>query len=186
MKIQDGASGALSSRELRDALGLFATGVAVVTATADGGERIGATISSFNAVSLEPPLVLFSMARGAKAFAAWRSVPAFAVNVLSQDQSATSTRFARSLGDKWDGVDCVEGSTRAPLLSDSLVAFECVRHADHDGGDHLIIVGRVVAVRICPRAPALPLVFFASSYRRLAGESATPAPVDVSRVFYGW
>jgi flavin reductase (DIM6/NTAB) family NADH-FMN oxidoreductase RutF len=175
-----------STRELRDALGLFATGVAVVTALTDSCERIGATISSFNSVSLEPPLILFSIARSGRAFPAWQSVKAFAVNVLAEDQSATSTRFARALGDKWDGLEHCAGSTRAPLLSDTLAAFECVRHADHDGGDHLIIVGRVVAVHVCDDTTAVPLIFFRSRYRRLAGESRIPTPADVSRLFYGW
>jgi flavin reductase (DIM6/NTAB) family NADH-FMN oxidoreductase RutF len=176
----------LSARELRDALGLFATGVAVVTALTESRERIGATISSFNSVSLEPPLILFSMARSARAFPAWESVKAFAVNVLAEDQSAMSTRFARTLGHKWNGVDYCEGSTRAPLLPEILTAFECVRHANHDGGDHLIIVGRVIAVHVCNESSAAPLIFFRSGYRRLASESRIPTPADVSRLFYGW
>jgi flavin reductase (DIM6/NTAB) family NADH-FMN oxidoreductase RutF len=186
MMEQGCASASLSTRELRDALGLFATGVAVVTALTDNREHIGATISSFNSVSLEPPLILFSMARSARAFPAWQSVSAFAVNVLAEDQSATSTRFARTLGDKWDGVAYGEGWTRAPLLPGALVAFECVHHADHDGGDHLIIVGRVIAVHVSDDASAAPLIFFRSRYRRLAAEHRIPTPADVSRLFYGW
>jgi flavin reductase (DIM6/NTAB) family NADH-FMN oxidoreductase RutF len=116
-----------SAQDLREALGFFATGIAVVTAVADGGNRIGATVSSFNSVSLDPPLVLFSMARSSRAFAAWQSVIHFAVNVLSEGQDALSSKFARALGDKWEGARCLEGETGAPLLADSLAAFECAR-----------------------------------------------------------
>ena len=175
-----------SAQDLREALGFFATGIAVVTAVADGGNRIGATVSSFNSVSLDPPLVLFSMARSSRAFAAWQSVVHFAVNVLSEGQDALSSKFARALGDKWEGARCLEGETGAPLLADSLAAFECARYANYDGGDHIIIVGRVCNVRVRKRADAVPLIFFRSKYRRLAGEASVEAPPDADRLLHGW
>jgi len=181
-----GASQPFSMQEFREALGCFATGIAVVTATAAGGHRIGATVSSFNSVSLEPPLVLFSMARSSRAFTAWQAVTHFAVNVLSEGQDALSTRFARSLGDKWEDARCVEGENGVPLLADSLAAFECARYANYDGGDHIIIVGRVCKVRIRKRADAVPLIFFRSKYRRLASEGGADVPFDLNHLVHGW
>jgi flavin reductase (DIM6/NTAB) family NADH-FMN oxidoreductase RutF len=181
-----GSARALSTREFRDCLGYFATGIAVVTATTRSGDRIGATISSFNSVSLEPPLVLFSVARNARAFPAWRSVAHFAVNVLAEHQAETSAKFARALGDKWDGTRWTEASNGAPLLPDALAAFECVRHADYDGGDHVIIVGRVLTVHLRQRADAAPLIFFRSGYRRLDGEDRDQSRFDTQPWFHGW
>ena len=175
-----------STQEFREALGLFATGIAVVTAVTEGRDRIGATVSSFNSVSLDPPLVLFSMARSSRAFPAWQSVDHFAVNVLAEHQHATSTKFARALSDKWEGTRYVEGENGAPLLPDSLASFECARYANYDGGDHVILVGRVLTVRVRRRADAVPLIFFRSKYRRLAGEGGIQPPAEVGQWFYGW
>jgi flavin reductase (DIM6/NTAB) family NADH-FMN oxidoreductase RutF len=180
------ATGDFSTQDFREALGFFATGIAIVTAVADGGNRVGATVSSFNSVSLDPPLVLFSMTRSSRAFAAWQSVTHFAVNVLAESQDALSSRFARALGDKWEGARCVEGETGVPLLADSLAAFECTRYANYDGGDHIIIVGRVCNVRVRKRVDAVPLIFFRSKYRRLANEGGVEALPDVDRLLHGW
>jgi flavin reductase (DIM6/NTAB) family NADH-FMN oxidoreductase RutF len=175
---------AVVPRALRDALGLFATGVAVVTATASHGERIGATVSSFNSVSLDPPLVLFSIARSARAFSTWEAVPHFAVNVLDERQGAISTRFARTLSDKWRNVRSSAGEWGSPLLHDALACFECARHAAHDGGDHLIIVGRILKFTSSGLHDVLPLVFYRSRYRRLDGERNTP--LDADQWIHGW
>lgn len=153
--------------ELRAALGMFSTGVTIVTAES-GGERIGATVSSFNSVSLDPPLVLFSIGRNAKAFAAWNSVERFAINVLDQSQRDLSSRFGRAQDDKWQGVEPVQGAASgAALLPGALAWFECETHQIHDGGDHIIIVGRVLALARHGGDDARPLVFFGGSYRNL-------------------
>lgn len=157
-----------------------------MTAVADSGERIGATVSSFNSVSLDPPLVLFSMARTSRAIAAWQSVDHFAVNVLAEHQGETSTRFARAASDKWAGAGCVDGKHGAPLLPDSLAAFECARYANYDGGDHVIIVGRVLALRMRDRPNAVPLIFFRSKYRSLAGDGGQPPLLPDARWAHGW
>jgi flavin reductase (DIM6/NTAB) family NADH-FMN oxidoreductase RutF len=181
------ASPSFSAQEFREALGCFATGIAVVTAVADGGARIGATVSSFNSLSLEPPLVLFSMARTSRAFATWQDVSHFAVNVLAESQGATSTQFARAAADKWNGARCVAGKHGTPLLPDSLATFECSRYANYDGGDHLIIVGRVLEICTRRRADAVPLIFFRSKYRRLAGEdSRHPSHDAAGQWSHGW
>lgn len=172
-------------RRFRDALGAFPTGVAVITGIAVTGERLGMTVSSFNSVSLVPPLVLFSVARRAHSFAAWLAVKRYAVNILPQDQEDVSNRFARPLGDKWAGLVVIDGETRVPLLPNALANFECEHHAHVDGGDHVIFIGRVVALRTTPLKQSTPLIFYGGRYRRLdAGFQDTP-PRD-AHIFEGW
>ncbi|MPZ55274.1 MAG: flavin reductase [Rhizobiales bacterium] len=175
-----------SDRELRDALGLFPTGVTVVTTVTATGEWVGATVSSFNSVSLQPPLILFSMARGSSAFAVWLAARHFVVNVLAQDQGKLSTAFARALTDKWGGVPYRVGSHGMPVLADSLTCLECDRYAQYDGGDHLIIVGRVVTLHAGKRSDMEPLVFFRSKYERLAIGRSIEAPIDAVGFQCGW
>src|SRR5213076_2181649 len=110
------SSVSFNERAFRDALGVFPTGVAVVTAFSDAGERLGLTVSSFNSVSLLPPLVLFSVSRAAYGFAAWQRVDRYAVNILNEDQEIMSNRFARALGEKWEGVSVLPGETGVPVL----------------------------------------------------------------------
>jgi flavin reductase (DIM6/NTAB) family NADH-FMN oxidoreductase RutF len=175
-----------SDREFRDALGLFATGIAVVTTVTADCERIGATVSSFNSVSLQPPLVLFSIARNAKAFTVWQSASYFAVNVLSERHNAISNRFAKPLSDKWGGIEVATGKFGTPILTCSLAWFECERYANYDGGDHLIILGRVLAVNAIAGGDQRPLVFFRSKYRQLDNERTIETPSDATHWFYGW
>jgi flavin reductase (DIM6/NTAB) family NADH-FMN oxidoreductase RutF len=169
-------------REFRDALGLFATGVVVITSAGNAGRGngdhngyLGATVSSFSSVSLDPPLILFSIGRHSKAFAAWQSVDSFAVNILGENQSAMSTRFARALTDKWDGVSVCPGLAGVPLLSDALAWIECRSYAKYDGGDHLIIVGQVLSLTARPGADTRPLVFIVQS------GALMPAPIRSRR-----
>src|SRR5262245_17327784 len=133
----------IAPRSFRDALGLFPTGVAVVTTIARDGTHLGATVSSFNSVSLSPPLVLFSIARSASSFAAWSEADTYAINLLHEHQDEVSTRFARARTDKWEGTKPVVGQTGVLLIPGALAAFECENYARYDGGDHLILVGRV-------------------------------------------
>lgn len=172
-------------RRFRDALGTFPTGVAVITAVTAGGERLGMTVSSFNSVSLTPPLVLFSVVRRAHSFSAWMQVRRYAVNILTQDQEDMSNRFARALGDKWTGLVVIDGETGVPLLPNALASFECESHAHVEGGDHVIFLGRVVALRTTPLRQAQPLIFYGGRYRRLdTGFQDTP-PRD-AHIFEGW
>ncbi len=153
------------TRALRDTLGMFATGVTVVTAAGDGGEPVGLTVSSFNSVSLDPPLVLFSIDRGALSLPALRRAPGYAVSVLSANQIELSQRFADAGSDKWAGLDLEYGCSGAPLIPEAIACFECRPYAVHDGGDHEIFVGEVMAYRSAPAAA--PLVFFGGEYRSL-------------------
>lgn len=176
----------IAPKDLRDVLGSFATGVTVITSRTREGERLGTTASSFNSVSLDPPLVLFSLARNAKSFDAWQRVDGYAVNVLSEHQDGLSTRFARAMTDKWEGIVPVDGPALGlPLLPGALATLECATHARYDGGDHVIMVGRVVSLRGQP--PNLgPLVFFGSRYRRLDAADRIATPADADIWLHGW
>ncbi|MFC7400621.1 flavin reductase family protein [Chelatococcus sp. GCM10030263] len=156
---------AFDARLFRRALGQFATGVAVVTGLSPAGERLGMTVSSFNAVSLEPPLVLFSIARGALSLPAMLELEGYAVNVLSREQANLSGRFARPASDKWTDIEHATGHAGAPLLPGVLAHFECAAHARHDGGDHVIFVGRVVSFAWNDETE--PLLFFRGAYREV-------------------
>lgn len=156
---------------LRQAMSRFASGVAIATATLDG-QRIGMTISSFNSVSLDPPLVLFSVARSSLAIDAWLAVDSFAINLLARSQAETAACFARASGDKWNGITTTCGRTGAPLLDGALAQFDCRVSARHDGGDHVILVGEVVALEVGDAAE--PLLFYASRFCSIAHSDARP------------
>jgi flavin reductase (DIM6/NTAB) family NADH-FMN oxidoreductase RutF len=170
----------LDARLFRQALGLFPTGVAIVTARLADGARLGMTISSFNAVSLAPPLVLFSVAETARGYAAWAAAERFAVSVLAEEQADISSRFAKADTDKWAGLRDLRGeATGAPLIPGALASFECRAFARHPGGDHLVILAEVVALRRRPLLAPRPLVFFASRYRALSPEAGRDAPDEM-------
>lgn len=161
-----------SSRALRRALGQFATGVAVITAEAADGNVIGLTMSSFNSVSMDPPLVLFSIDRKAFSLKAMSEAKGYAVNILGSDQEHLSNKFAKALGDKWTAVEHTLGHCAAPLLAGALAHFECEPYAQYDGGDHVIFVGRVV--RFAAETTSDPLIFFRGAYRGLAKPESSP------------
>lgn len=138
----------------RRALGEFATGVTVV-ATRVGGIDYGLTSNSFSSVSLDPPLVLWSLRRASQSFAAFGACTHFAVNVLAADQIALSQRFAKSGPDKFAGVDCSPGIGEAPVIADVAASFECRLSGTLDGGDHVILLGHVERYRRHDRQPLL-------------------------------
>ena len=138
----------------RRSLAEFATGVTVITASVDG-QRVGLTSNSFASVSLDPPLVLWSIRRASKSFAAFAKCSHFAVNILAEDQIALSQRFAQSGPDKFRDLDCQAGEGDAPLLAGVAASFECVRTQIYDGGDHLILVGEVSRYSRYDRQPLL-------------------------------
>ncbi|MGH9665575.1 MAG: flavin reductase family protein, partial [Bryobacteraceae bacterium] len=133
-----------TSRALRDAMGMFPTGVAVLTTTSTEGGLHGVTINSFNSVSLDPPLVLFSLTRSLSDLPAFLSAESYAVNILREDQRHISARFANQAEDKWRSIEQHAGVTGSPVLHPSLAVLECRHHAHYDGGDHIIFVGKVV------------------------------------------
>jgi flavin reductase (DIM6/NTAB) family NADH-FMN oxidoreductase RutF len=176
---------AFTSGEFRKALGVFPTGVAVVTARAPDGPLLGNTVSSFNSVSLEPPLVLFSLARTVLSFSAWQATRAWGVSVLDETQDGLSTRFAQSRGGKWVGFEPIASVTGVPLIPGALAYFECERHAVHDGGDHLIFVGRVLALGRVVNAASRPLVFFSGRYHQISRPRDGASEND-ERLLHGW
>ena len=143
--------------EFRAALGMFATGVTIVTARAANGRLVGLTANSFNSVSLHPPLVLWSLARAAGSMAVFSAGSHYAINVLAADQLALAQRFAARDGDRWAGVTHAAGMAGAPLLAGAAATFECYNRSRYEEGDHVIFVGEVE--RCTHRAGAAPLLF---------------------------
>lgn len=160
----------MDAKAFRQSLGEFATGVAVITAQGGGEELIGMTMSSFNSVSIDPPLVLFSVDRRANSLPAMLEAKGFAVNVLAREQEQISNRFARALSDKWAEVKRTVGHAEAPLITGALAHFECEPYANYDGGDHVIFVVRVLRHAVRAGNPA-PLIFFRGRYRDLVDET---------------
>lgn len=164
----DSAAGGFSSRDFRDVMGRFTTGVTIVTTRAESGAAVGMTANSFTAVSLSPPLILFCIDRGATCYDAFAATDFFAVNILRQDQRAISDVFANGDGDRFAGLKLDTWRTGAPILTSALAAMDCQVHGRHDGGDHDILVGRVVG--LASGDVAAPLVYFGGRYQALAAD----------------
>ena len=147
--------------EFRKALGSFATGVTIITTRSEDGMPLGMTVNSFNSVSLNPPLVLWSLANTSMSLAAFRAAPHWAVHVLATDQEELSGRFARRGVDKFAGLTVDEGVGRIPLLRGCNARFQCRSAFQYEGGDHVIFVGEVLAF---DRADSAPLVFHGGRY----------------------
>lgn len=153
LKLEEGAA---DPRQLRRALGRFATGVTVITTRAPDGRYEGLTANSFSAVSLDPPLVLWSLQRAAPSLANFKAAGHFVVHVLSTAQSPLSRHFATPRHDKFEDVDFVEGIEGCPMLADdSLAIFECRTESAIEGGDHVIFIGRVVRAHYRDGAPLI-------------------------------
>ena len=148
-------------QEFRSALGSFATGVTVVTTATDDQIPVGVTASSFNSVSLDPPLVLWSLAKKSMSLGAFRDSGHFAVHILSFAQEDLSNSFAKSGADKFGNVDWRPGQLGSPILGEFAAKFECRTLHQYEGGDHIIFVGEVVALEKRDHAP---LVFHGGKY----------------------
>lgn len=163
---KDGKGGpAGNHRGLRDVLGRFATGVTVVTAPGPDGPA-AITANSFASVSLDPPLVLWSPAKASRRFELFRDAPRFVIHVLAADQTDLARHFART-GHDFSPADWHEAPGGLPLLNHFAARFTCTRHAVHDGGDHVVILGRVDRAEA---GTAPPLVFSDGCYGRFAPE----------------
>lgn len=156
----------MDSLQFRAALGMFATGVTIVTVRGPDGSLVGLTANSFNSVSLEPPLVLFSLGRRAYSLWAFLSTHHFAVNVLAADQTALSDRFARASVEKWSEIDYERWDSGCPILPGCAANFECEIRYTHNGGDHVIFVGEVMRLACDPARE--PLLFHRGRYGALA------------------
>lgn len=153
-------------RAFRDTLGMFPTGVTVITARAPSGEPIGLTVSSFNSVSLTPPLIVWSLSGHLPSVPIFENAAVYAINVLAEGQQDMSQRFASRSDDKFAGLDYTEGVDGVPLLPGCAAWFQCRQFARHPGGDHVIFIGEVI--RFESGEARKPLVFQGGSYRRLA------------------
>jgi flavin reductase (DIM6/NTAB) family NADH-FMN oxidoreductase RutF/pimeloyl-ACP methyl ester carboxylesterase len=152
-------------RTLRDALGCFATGITVVTTRDADGRAVGLTANSFTSVSLDPPLLLVCPARTSSSMPALNAASHFAVNVLHIGQQPVSNVFASKVEDRFADLDWETWDHDVPIIRDSLASFECEKYAEHDGGDHVILLGKVTRVRFEPQRD--PLLYFRGKYRRL-------------------
>lgn len=162
----DSAGEAIEPRALRETLGRFITGVTVVTAFDELSGPLGVTVNSFNSVSLDPPLVLWSLARNAWSRPGFERCGSFAVNILSEGQGELAERFARRGGDKWRGAAYRIGeASGAPLLHGVEAALECRRERTLDGGDHLIFLGRPLRLHLGEESR--PLAFYRGRFARL-------------------
>lgn len=148
-------------RLMRDVLGHFASGITVVTAIGDDGP-IGFTCQSFSSLSLDPPLVAFAPARTSTTWPRLRDIGRFCVNVLADDQDALSSAFARSGTDKFAGVSWEPSAHGSPVLDGVVAWIDCALFAEHEGGDHTIVVGRVLDLGAT--AEKTPLVFHRGAY----------------------
>lgn len=150
-------------RQLRDALGTFVTGVAVMTTRDKDGVAHGVTANSFSSVSLEPPLILWSHALTSRSYFAFRDANHFAVNILAEDQMAISNHFAHSRDDKFNGVAHRAGLGDAPIIGGAAAYLECVKVESYLVGDHMLYIGRVERIGKSPRKA---LAFSGGKYMR--------------------
>lgn len=156
----------LDSRSFRNALGEFATGVAIVTTRVGDDAPIGITVNSFSSVSLDPPLVLWCLDKGSDRLDAFQACEGFTINILASTQQDLSSRLSRSGHPYLEDIPVTEGVNGCPYLSESLAAFECEVYARHDAGDHVIMVGQVKAFQQ-PSAET-PLIYHRGGYCELA------------------
>lgn len=148
-------------KAFRQALGSFATGVTIITTRDGNGEPVGLTVNSFNSVSMEPPMVLWSLANEALSLPVFRDASHWAVHVLSSNQAELSTRFAKRGEDKFAGLNTETGAGDVPLLRDCTARFQCKTAFQYEGGDHVIFVGEVLDF---DRSEVAPLVFHGGRY----------------------
>jgi flavin reductase (DIM6/NTAB) family NADH-FMN oxidoreductase RutF len=157
----------VSSQEFRDALARWASGVTIVTARdEERGEPVGITVASFSSLSLDPPLVLSCVARSARSHDALVGAPGFAVHILGAGQEDMSALFARPGADKFGAFPDDAGPFGVPLLPFDVARLVCAHHDAVEGGDHTILMGRVVETAL---AGTDPLLYCNRSYGRLSG-----------------
>lgn len=165
---------AIDPHAFRRALGNFATGVTIMTATGPDGEKIGVTANSFNSLSLDPPLILWSGAKNSRSCAKFETATHFAVNILASDQMALSNQFAGKSEDKFAGVTWEEGIGGVPIFEGCAGRFQCELYDKFDGGDHWIFVGKVVSFDESGRPP---LCFHQGAYSMVFGHpESAPKP----------
>lgn len=163
----------------RDALGTFVTGVTIVTAYDAQGKPSGLTANSFNSVSLDPPMVLWSLSLGSRNLPVFREAKAWAVHILAADQQELSNRFARQGVDKFGGLDCGDGPEGAPRIENCAARFGCTAKFEYEGGDHAIFLGEVVDFE---RTTAEPLIYHGGRYGRVMRGGDIADNADTARL----
>ena len=158
---------AIDPRDFRNALGTYATGVTIITAVGADGKPYGLTCNSFASVSLNPPLVLWSLGMFSQGLSVFQNASHFAVNVLGISQQTLANRFAKSSDDKFVGVDWKPGLGGAPLLAESVANFQCRAANRYYGGDHVIFLGAVEAYSYNGKEP---LLFAHGGYGRFVAD----------------
>jgi flavin reductase (DIM6/NTAB) family NADH-FMN oxidoreductase RutF len=148
----------------RNVLGHFGSGVAIITSM-DGGEPVGMAVQSFSSLSLDPPYVMFAPAKTSTSWPRIQNTGRFCANVLHEDQEELSRGFAVSGGDKFAGVTWHKSDNGSPVLDDVLAWIDCEIEVEHDAGDHIIVVGRVLELDV--ERDGRPLLFFRGGYGRL-------------------
>lgn len=157
---------ATTAQRLRQVLGAFATGVTIVTTTAADGRRIGLTVNSFNSVSLDPPLILWGLAKKSANLQHFLAAERFAVHILSADQAELAQRFARPVEDRFSGLP-LHDRDDVPLLEDCAAVLVCETEQTVDAGDHHVFIARVVSMGAANPSPD-PLLFFRGRLRELS------------------
>jgi 3-hydroxy-9,10-secoandrosta-1,3,5(10)-triene-9,17-dione monooxygenase reductase component len=161
----------IDPRAFRDALGHYASGITII-AGYDGEGPIGFTCQSFYSVSMDPPLVSFSVMTTSSTYPRIRETGRFAVNVLAHDQDAVSSQFARKGTDKWAGISWAPTAAGNPVIEDTLMWLDCDIWAEYEAGDHLVVIGRVKELSSPEWHRSEPLLFFKGSYRHLRDTEA--------------
>ena len=152
---------AFDTRAFRSALGVFPTGVAVVTTRAADNSLVGLTINSFSSLSLDPPLVLWSLNTNSPSLSMFRDGSHFTVNILAQEQATLSQRFASRIPNKFEGIEFRTGAGGSPLIVDCAGWLECRTHSHQDAGDHILFIGQVERFE---RTEKKPLIFCGGKY----------------------
>jgi 3-hydroxy-9,10-secoandrosta-1,3,5(10)-triene-9,17-dione monooxygenase reductase component len=155
------ASPAIDPKDFRNALSMFATGVTIITTRTESGDPVGITANSFNSVSLDPPMVLWSLAKNAYSLPIFQQAKEWNVHILSNEQEALSNKFAKKGEDKFAGITLDQGVTQSPLLPACSARFQCRTMFEYEGGDHIIFVGEVLAY---DQAPTPPLLYLSGNY----------------------
>jgi len=172
---QNETDSAVDAKAFRAALGCFSTGVTVVTALARDGSPIGLTANSFSSVSLDPPLVLWSLSRQSPRYADYAAADHYLIHVLGEDQRALAEHFATPAQDKFASLDFSAGAGGAPLFDDVLAVFQCEDRHQYDGGDHVIFVGEVIEYSVSEQ---VPLIFSQGNFRSLRPSTNAPTGND--------
>jgi 3-hydroxy-9,10-secoandrosta-1,3,5(10)-triene-9,17-dione monooxygenase reductase component len=176
---------AVEPKALRGAAGLFATGVTIITCSNSMLDPIGMTANSFSSVSLDPPLVLWSVGKSARSAVTFKDCAHFAIHVLTEQQASLSNQFATQGADKFRDVKYHINNHGVPIIDDCLVTFHCRHHEDYDSGDHWIIVGLVTEITGAALPELKPLLFHRGRYAAVSHEAQASSVLEHGKSWMG-